>query len=77
MSNVCLTLSNVCESKFWVTLVDEQKSIWKGNIMTVRLYLVEVFLFEIKKNIIVISWSNENVCVFLTLTKSMFETKLG
>ena len=43
--------------------------------MTVRLYLVEIFYLGYGCKI-VISWTDLNVCEFLTLTKSMFETKL-
>ena len=47
-SNICLILSKACESKFWVTLVDNfwGKKYFNGNIMTVGLYLVEVFYFS-------------------------------
>ena len=48
-----------------------------GNAMTVRLYLVEVFYLRYKKYgcKIVLSWIDWNVCVFLTLTKSMPEKR--
>ena len=62
LSNVCLILSNVCESKFWVTLVGHfwAKKYFNGNIMTVGLYLVEVFYLSLKKYgcRIVLSWTD-------------------
>ena len=72
-------MSTVCESKFWVTLVGHswEKNYFNGNIMTVGLYLVEIFYLSLKKYgcRIVLSWTDKNVCVFLTPTKSMFEIK--
>ena len=74
-----VTLSNVCGSK-----------VFECNTMTAQLYLVEVFYLRQKKYDckIIFSWTVcksklnqqfkiKNVCVFLTLTKSMSETKLG
>ena len=62
MSDVCLILSNVCESKFWVKLVDDflAKKNFNGNTMTVQLYLVELFYLRWKKYgcKIVVSWTD-------------------
>ena len=48
---MCLILSIVCESKFWVTLADHfcAKMYFNVNIMTVGLYLVEVSYLSFKK----------------------------
>ena len=55
-------MSNVSESKLWITLVGHswEKNYFDGNIMTVGLYLVEVFYLSLKKYgcRIVLSWTD-------------------
>ena len=75
-------MSNAC-GLVWVTLVDqtfEQKSIYNDNVMTVGLYLAEVFHLKNAIWKIIFSWTDcksklyqeckiKNACVVLTLTK--------
>ena len=78
LSNDCLILNKLILSNTCRSLLS--KKVFEKVILWLTIIFIWSILFEIKKIYgckIVIRWTDENVCVFLTLTKSMSETKLG